>query len=78
MAAVDGRAIAADLKPQLEASYPAIKEGDFAAFEAFAGNFADEVVERMAKQVQEVEQSIREAVPQASQVDIEPTVGDDE
>jgi len=72
----DGRALVPELQPKLKEAYPRIKEGDYELFEAFAGDLAEDVVDRMAEKVQEMEASIRQAVPQASQVDIEPSGGE--
>lgn len=68
----DGRAIATKLTPFLEKQFEPIQNGDFPHFQEFAGNFAEAIIDELGEQVQDLENKIREAVPQATHVDIEP------
>lgn len=66
----DGASIARRMEPGLEAAWAEID--DFPSFKAFAERFADEVVDALGDEIDEMEAEIRAAVPEAKHIDIEP------
>ena len=65
----DGGALAEKLRPQLREVYHEIKSPE--EFEKFTHEFADDIVELLAKEVDLIERKIRQEVPQAKHLDLE-------
>ncbi len=65
----DGGALAEKLRPELRETYHEIKTPE--AFEKFTHEFADDIVELLAKEVDLIERRIRDQVPQAKHLDLE-------
>ena len=65
----DGTALAEQVSQQLEAEYDRIKNVD--DFKAFAGRYADQVVDLLAAEIDKIERRIREEVPEAKHLDLE-------
>lgn len=65
----DGEALAHKLEPKLKEAFEKIK--DFQDFRNFAQAYADDVVELLADQIDEIEKRIRENIPQAKHLDLE-------
>lgn len=66
----EGTAFARQLAPELKAAWDAGFD-DFDAFKAFAARYAEQVLDRLSEEVDNVEAAIREAVPQVKHIDIE-------
>ncbi len=66
----DGSKIAQRMEGRLIEAWDEIE--DYASFKAFAVRFADEVVDALGDEIDEMEAEIREAVPEAKHIDIEP------
>ena len=66
-----GATLAEALEPQLREAY-AGGFADFEQFYEFAKVFADDVVHELGDRVDRIEKRVREAVPQAKHIDIEP------
>jgi zinc transporter 9 len=64
-----GEALAAEFEETLQEDYDNIE--DFQAFKAFAARFADQVVERLGDEIDDIENTIRREVPKARYLDIE-------
>jgi len=65
----DGGALADKLRPQLRESYQQISTS--AQFEEFAHEFAEDIVELLAEEIDLIERRIRDSVPQAKHLDLE-------
>ncbi len=65
----DGAALADKLRPEIRAAYEKISTLE--EFQAFAHEFADDIVELLAQEVDLIERRIRESVPQAKHLDLE-------
>jgi len=65
----DGGALAEKLRPQLREAYHEIKSPE--EFEKFTHEFADDIVELLAAEVDLIERKIRQEVPQAKHLDLE-------
>ena len=66
----DGGAIAERLRPSVDAAWPEIE--DLEGFRAFTARFADDVIDALGDEIDEMEADIREALPEATHIDIEP------
>jgi solute carrier family 30 (zinc transporter), member 9 len=66
----DGEAIAQRLEPRIQAAWAEIE--NYEAFRAFAGRFADDVIEALGDEIDDMEADIRAALPEATHIDIEP------
>ncbi|RLB55567.1 MAG: cobalt transporter [Deltaproteobacteria bacterium] len=66
-----GERLAETLRPRLEAAY---EEGfeSFDEFNAFAKEYADEVVALLGDKIDELEKKIQDAVPEVKHIDVEP------
>ncbi len=65
----DGARVARRLTPELEKAWPI---EDFTEFQAFAERFAEQVIDALAEEIDEMEAEIKAAVPSAAHIDIEP------
>lgn len=65
----DGAALADKLRPELRAAYEEITSLE--DFQKFAHEFADDIVELLAEEIDIIERRIREQVPQAKHLDLE-------
>lgn len=65
----DGAALADKLRPELRAAYEEITSLE--DFQKFATEFADDIVELLAEEIDIIEQRIRDSVPQAKHLDLE-------
>lgn len=65
----DGRVLAQRLEPLMEERYPTID--DYPAFRTFCGDFAEEVVQQLSAEIDELEARVRAQIPEARHVDIE-------
>lgn len=65
----DGSALAEQKKDELRAEYDGIKS--YEDFETFAIRYADEIVDRLADEIDKIERSIRQQIPQAEHMDLE-------
>ena len=65
----DGSALAEQKRHELRDEYERIKSYD--DFEAFAIQYADEIVDLLATEIDNIERSIREEIPQAEHMDLE-------
>ena len=65
----DGAALADKLRPELREAYQKISSLE--EFESFAREFADDIVELLAEEIDLIERRIRESVPQAKHLDLE-------
>jgi zinc transporter 9 len=64
-----GEVLAAEFEETLQQDYDNI--ADFKDFRAFAARFADQVVERLGDEIDDIEKTIRREVPKARYLDIE-------
>jgi zinc transporter 9 len=64
-----GDTIADSFEDELRAAYPKIT--DYDGFRAFAADFADQVIERLGDEIDEIEDAIQSEVPKARYLDIE-------
>lgn len=65
----EGKEIAKRLSKKLEGAYPHIN--GYEDFEQFAREFADDVVDFLAEEIDRIEKQIREEIPQAKFMDLE-------
>ncbi|MEC9093425.1 MAG: cation diffusion facilitator family transporter [Planctomycetota bacterium] len=65
----DGEALAHKLEPELKSAFDKIK--DFQDFRNFAQQYADDVVELLADEIDAIEKRIQENIPQAKHMDLE-------
>ena len=65
----DGEALANKLEPKLNESYSKIH--DIHDFRKFAKEYADDVVELLADEIDAIEQRIRQHIPEAKHLDLE-------
>ena len=65
----DGEALANKLEPQLDDAYAQIR--DIHDFRKFAKEYADDVVELLADEIDAIEQRIRKHIPEAKHLDLE-------
>lgn len=65
----DGEALADKLRPQVDAAYESIKSAD--DLRKFAKEFADDVVELLADEIDTIEKRIQEEIPKARHMDLE-------
>jgi len=65
----DGEAFADKLKPQVDAAYDRIKTRE--EFHIFAREYADDVVELLADEIDAIEKQIQEKIPKARHMDLE-------
>ena len=65
----DGEAFAERLKPQIDEAYDNVKSRE--DFHKFAKDFADDVVELLADEIDNIENRIQEQVPKARHMDLE-------
>jgi zinc transporter 9 len=64
-----GAALAAEFEEDLQTSFGEIT--DYEGFRAFAARFADNVIERLGDEIDDIERAIRAEVPKARYLDIE-------
>lgn len=65
----DGEAFAKRMKPQIDNAYDKVKTRE--DFHKFARDFADDVVELLAEEIDNIEEQIQEKVPKARHMDLE-------
>lgn len=65
----DGEALAKKLKPKIDEAYDDVNDRE--SFHRFARDFADDVVELLADEIDEIEKSIQQEVPKARHMDLE-------
>ena len=65
----DGSALAQKKKHELRAEYEKI--GNYEQFEAFAIRYADEIVDLLADEIDNIEKQIRKEIPRAEHMDLE-------
>ena len=65
----DGEALADKLRPQVDAAFDGIKSP--ADLHKFAKEFADDVVELLADEIDAIEKSIQKEIPKARHMDLE-------
>lgn len=65
----DGAALADKLRPELRQAFQEIQSPE--QFEKFAHEFADDIVELLAEEIDTIERRIREQIPEAKHLDLE-------
>ena len=74
----DGKELARQLTPFLEEEYEKVRTGDREAFQAFAGDYADQVILALGAEIDRLEDQVRKVLPQATQIDVEQVSEEDE